>query len=209
MNSLLSQVSYPVFLYMTLLFFFIGSVLSFFVGIGLALRSRRALRFFDMMNRWVSIRRMMKPLSTPHKVEPLLLKRPLLLGSTIVAGAATALYLLQDVDLQPALLLFDGSLTPIEMRGVADNLKTFLVAGNALCLLVGLLALFFPHTLTTVERYTDHWYTVRRKTKVLDEMHMGVDSWVLRHPTSVGTTLSLLSLSVGMLMYSLMQNLPA
>lgn len=209
MNNLLSQVSYPVFLYMTLLFFLIASAFSFLVGIGLALRSRHAMRWFDVMNRWISVRKMIKPLTVPHEVEPTLMKQPVWLGSTIILGAATALFLLQDVDLRPALLLFDGSLTPIAMGGVADNLKTFLLVGNALCLLVGIAILFFPRTLTVVERYTDHWYTARRSTRPLDIMHMEVDSWVLKHPTSVGVTMSLLSASLGMMMYSLMQNLPA
>jgi hypothetical protein len=194
---------------MTLLFFLIASVFSFLVGIGLALRSRRALRLFDALNRWISVRKMIKPLTMQHEVEPTLMKQPVWLGTAILIGAATALYLLQGVDLRPALLLFDGSLTPIEMGGVADNLKTFLLIGNALCLLVGIAILFFPRTLTVVERYTDHWYTVRRKTRVLDMMHMEVDGWVLKHPTSVGITMSLLSASLGMMMYSLMQNLPA
>ncbi|GAB5603964.1 hypothetical protein [Sideroxyarcus sp. TK5] len=209
MNHLLSQVSYPVFLYMTLLFFLIASAFSFLVGLGLAFRSRRAMRLFDVLNRWISVRRMIKPLTMPHQVEPTLMRQPVWLGSAIILGAAIALYLLQDVDLRPALLLFDGSLTPIEMSGVADNLKTFLLVGNALCLLVGIAILFFPRTLTVVERYTDHWYTVRRSTKAFDTMHMEVDSWVLKHPTSVGLTMSLLSVSLGMMMYSLMQSLPA
>lgn len=209
MNTLLSQVSYPVFLYMTLLFFLIASVFSFLVGIGLALRSRRAMRLFDVMNRWISVRRMIKPLTIQHEVEPTLMKQPLWLGGSIMLGAATALYLLQDVDLRPALLLFDGSLTPIEMGGVADNFKTFLLVGNALCLIVGFAILFFPRTLTVVERYTDHWYTVRRSTRALDMMHMEVDGWVLKHPTSVGVAMSLLSVSLGVMMYSLMQSLPA
>ena len=208
MNNLLSQVSYPVFLYMTLLFFLIASAFSFLVGVGLALRSRRAMRLFDAMNRWISVRKMIKPLTMQHEVEPTLMKQPLWLAGSIILGAATALYLLQDIDLRPALLLFDGSLTPIEMGGVADNLKTFLLVGNALCLLVGIAILFFPRTLTVVERYTDHWYTVRRTTRPLDIMHMEVDSWVLNHPTSVGVTMSLLSVSLGVMMYSLMQSLP-
>jgi len=39
MNNLISQISYPVFLYMTFVFFLIASVFSFFIGIALALRS--------------------------------------------------------------------------------------------------------------------------------------------------------------------------
>ena len=209
MNNLLSQVSYPVFLYMTLLFFLIASAFSFLVGIGLAVRSRRAMRWFDALNRWVSVRKMIKPLTMQHEVEPILMKQPLWLGGTIIIGAATALYLLQDVDLRPALLLFDGSLSQLELSGVADNLKIFLLVGNALCLLVGIAILFFPHALAVVERFTDRWYTVRRRTRPLDMMHMEVDSWVLKHPTSVGITMSLLSVSLGMMMYSLLQNLTA
>lgn len=208
MNNLLSQVSYPVFLYMTLLFFMIASVFSFLVGVGLSFRSRRALRLFDALNSWVSMRKMLKPLTMKHEVEPTLMKQPVWLGTTIITGAATALYLLQDVSLQPALLLFDGSLTAFEMDNVADNLKLFLIVGNALCLLVGISILFFPRSLSVVERYTDHWYSARRSTRVLDEMHMDVDSWVLEHPTSVGIAMCLMSASLGMMMYSLMQSLP-
>ncbi len=209
MNQLLSQVSYPVFLYMTLQFFLITSVFSFLVGIGLALRSPRVLRWFDAMNYWISVRKMIKPFTARHQIEPTLMKRPVWLGSAIIAGSATALYLLQGVDLRPALLLFDSSLNYLEISGIADNLKTFLIVGNALCLLAGLLTLFFPHTMTVVERYTDHWYTARKSTKALDVMHMEVDSWVLQHPTSVGITIAILSLSIGTQMYSLLQNLTA
>jgi hypothetical protein len=67
MNNLLSQVSYPVFLYMTLLFFLIASMFSFLVGIGLALRSRRALHLFVALNRWISVRKMIKPLTMLQK----------------------------------------------------------------------------------------------------------------------------------------------
>lgn len=209
MNHLLSQVSYPVFLYMTLMFFLIASVFSFVVGMGLAIRSSRVMQLFDVMNRWISLRKMIKPLTLPHMLEPTLMKRPIWLGSAIIIGSATALYMLQDVDLRPALLLFDSSLNPLEMGGVAANLKAFLIVGNALCLIVGLLTLFFPHTMTIVEHYTDRWYTLRRSTRALDMMHMEVDSWVMQHPTSVGITIALLSLSIGTQMYSLLQNLPA
>lgn len=207
MNSLLSQVSYPVFLYLTFLFFLMGSVFSFLVGIALALRSERAFRFFELMNRWVSVRRMMRPLSVPHNVEPVLLRRRFLLGAVIVVGAAISIMLLKDANLRPTLTLFDGSLTLAEMIGVAENLKGFLVVGNMVCLLVGLLILFFPRTLSTVEKYTDRLYSLRKKTLPLGTMHMEVDCWVLKHPTSAGLTLSLLSLSAGMLMFNYMQSI--
>lgn len=210
MNTLLSQVSHPVFLYLVFIFFLIASVFSFFVGIALALRSKRALKLFDVLNRWVSVRKMMRPLSTPHYVEPALLKRRTLLGVAIIVGAAGAITLIADADLRPSLAFFEeGLLTPQEVGGIADNLKGFLLVSNLLCLLLGLSVIFFPKALATIENYTDRWYTLRKRTLPLDKMHMEVDNWVLHHPTSAGITLSVLSLSMGMLMLNQIERLVA
>jgi hypothetical protein len=207
MNSLLSQVSYPVFLYMTLLFFLIASVFSFVVGLALASRSEKALRFFDLMNRWVSVRKMMRPLSVPHYIEHALPKRRAILGTGIMVGAMASILLLMGADLRPNLSLFDGTLTVPEIAGVAENLKDFLLVGNATGLLVGALILFFPRALSTLESYTDRRLSMRKSMRPLDKMHMEVDCWALNHPTSAGFSLSILSLSDGTLMYNQLQNL--
>lgn len=209
MNNLISQVSYPVFLYLTFVFFLIASVFSFFVGIALALRSKRALKLFDALNRWVSVRKMIRPLSTPHFIEPTLLKRRTLLGVAIIVGAAVSITLIAEADLRPSLSFFEAGLTPQEIGGVASNLKKFLLISNLLCLLVGLAVIFFPTALATIESYTDRWYTLRKRTLPLDKMRMEVDNWVLHHPTSVGITLSVLSLSMGMLILNQLENLAA
>ena len=205
MNNLLGHVSYPVFLYMTFLFFLIASTFSFAVGIVLLSRNQKAMRFLDLMNRWVSVRKMMKPLSTPHYIEPVLLKRRNILGSGIIIGALTTILLLAQADLATALSLFDGALSPPQIAGVAENLKEFLLVGNAVCLLVGAMILISPDFLATVERYTDRWYTMRKRMEPLDRMHMEVDCWVLKHPTSVGLTLCILSFSAGVLAYDQLQ----
>jgi hypothetical protein len=209
MNHLISQVSYPVFLYLTFLFFLIASVFSFVVGVALAVRSQKALRAFDSLNRWVSVRKMMRPLMMPHNVESTLMKRRVVLGSVIAGGSLVSILLLVGTDLTPALSLFEGSLTQAQIAGVADNLEMFMLAGNAACLLVGGLILFSPQTLLAVENYTDRWLTLRKTMQPLEKMHMEVDCWVLKHPTSVGIALTLLSLSAGMLMYNQLQNIVA
>jgi hypothetical protein len=209
MNTLLSQVSHPVFLYLVFIFFLIASVFSFFVGIALALRSKRALKLFDVLNRWISVRKMLRPLSTPHDVEPVLLKQRTLLGVSIIVGAVVSIILLAEADLGPSISFFEGELTPQELGGIASNLKGFLLIGNLLCVLVGLLVLLFPKALSSVESYTDRRYTFRKRMLPLEKMHMEVDDWVLHHPTSVGITLSILSLSTGMLMLNQIERLVA
>jgi hypothetical protein len=205
MDNLLGQISYPAFLYMTFLFCLIASVFSFVVGIALLSGSHRALSFFDLMNRWVSVRKMMKPLSTPHFIEPMLLKRRNILGSGIIVGASATILLLAQADLASALSLFNGSLSQPEITGVAENLKEFLLVGNAICLLVGAMIIFYPDFLATVESYTDRWYSTRKRMEPLDRMHMEVDCWVLKHPTSVGLALCILSFSAGLLIFGQLQ----
>jgi hypothetical protein len=209
MNQLISQVSYPVFLYLTFLFFLIASVFSFVVGVALAVRSQRALRTFDALNRWISVRKMMRPLMVPHNVESTLMRRRVALGVVIFGGSLVSLLLLAGTDLSPALALFNGTLNGNELAGVAANLQLLLQGGNIAGLVIGALILFSPRTLQVIENYTDHWYTLRRATRPLDQMHMEIDCWVLKHPTSVGISLVILSLSAGLLMYNQLQNVTA
>jgi hypothetical protein len=209
MNHLISQVSYPVFLYLTFLFFLIASVFSFVVGVALAVRSQRALRTFDALNRWISVRKMMRPLMVPHNVESTLMRRRVALGAVIFGGSLVSLLLLAGTDLSPALALFNGTLNGNELTGVAANLQLLLQGGNIAGLVIGALILFSPRTLQVIENYTDQWYTLRRATRPLDQMHMEIDCWVLKHPTSVGISLVILSLSAGLLMYNQLQAVTA
>lgn len=201
MNSLLSQVSYPVFLAGVFVFFIIISAFSFIVGVSVAFRNQRMLRFFEFMNRSISTRRLLKPLMQPRYIEPVLLKRPRILGGAIIAGAIVSLSLLygleDDVFLPVYADMFDATTSGI----LADYTHSFLLWGNALCILVGVMLVFFLHHLSLIERYTDKWVTLRRQTRPLYVKRVEVDKWVLAHPTVTGVALSLMSLVLGLSMY--------
>lgn len=202
MLNILSQVSYPVFLYCIFVFFILVSVFSFVVGISLAARNATMMRFFDFMNRWVSTRRAIKPLAMPHFVEPMLLRHPKLLGIGIILGAAASIFLLKSVDSDAFLPLFFGSFPYLTAKILANYTESFLLVGNGICLAVGLLVLFFPRLLSSIEAYTDKWYTLRKRTRSLHQMHLGIDQWVLAHPTVSGIILSILSSGLGLSMYA-------
>lgn len=199
--SIISHVSYPVFLYCVFVFFILISAFSFVVGVSLAMRSATMLRFFDFMNKWVSVRKIDKPLTMPHFVEPVLLKHHNLLGIGIILGAAISIFLLRGVDASFFQPMFLGSFSYFTAKILASYTKSFLLVGNSICLALGLLVLFFPHLLSSIEAYTDKWYTLRKQTRPLDKMHLEIDQWVLAHPTVSGFTLSILSLSLGASMY--------
>ncbi|BCK87964.1 hypothetical protein MIZ01_1761 [Sideroxyarcus emersonii] len=201
MSSLISQVSYPVFISGVFVFFIIASIFSFIVGVGLAVRSSRMLRFFNFMNKSYSTRRFTKPLTEPHFVEPTLLKHPRILGVAIVLGAIVSIALLRQVDGDVFQPMYSGSFSKEAAGVLAGYTSSFLLIGNALCIVVGLMLLFFPRTLSTVESYTDKWYSLRKQARPLYENYIEVDKWVLAHPTVSGVTLSLLSLGLGISMY--------
>jgi len=201
MYNILSQVSYPVFLASVFLFFIIISIFTFMVGVGLAMRSSAVLHFYNFMNRGFSVRRLLRPLFKPHFVEPVLHRHLKWLGSIIMLGAATSIFILSDVDAVVFQPVYQGTFTNEAAEILAGYTKSFLLVGNGICVAVGLLALFFPHLLSKIEAYTDKWYTLRKQMRPLNQMHSEVDNWVLAHPTISGVTLSLLSLLVGVSMY--------
>ena len=202
MSNILSQVSYQVFLYCVFIFFIISGAFSFIVGVGLAMRNSTMLRFFDFMNRGYSARRLSRPLFVPHFVEPVLFKHSGLLGIVIIAGAVASVFLLWDVDAEVFQPVFLGFFVKEEAGILAVYTKTFLLAGNGICIAVGLLVLFFPHLLSRIESYTDKWYTLRKQTRPLTQMHFEVDKWVMAHPTVSGVTLSIMSVVLCFTMYA-------
>lgn len=201
MDTLSSQLSYPVLLYLLWVFFLIASTFGLIVGLGLALHSPAMLRFINFMNRWVSVRKMMKPLVIPHFIEPVVMKQPTRLGMVITPGATTAVMLLNAIPAESLQPIFLGPMTYGSAVVLSEYTKWFLLISNGLCIVVGLLLLFAPHLITRLQRYTDTWHSVRKHTKPLTQMHLEVDQWVLAHSTIAGLTLIALSLGLGFTMY--------
>lgn len=201
MSSIISQVSYPVFLYCVFLFFIFVSIFSFIVGISFALRNDTMLRLFEFMNKGFSTRRAIKQFAMPRFFEPVLLKHPSQLGGGIILGAVASIFLLRDIDADVFQPVFAGRFSYEAAAILSIYTKSFLLIGNGICVVVGLLILFFPHLLSSIEAYTDKWLTLRKQTRPLDQMHHDVDKWALAHPTVFGATLSILSLGLFATMY--------
>jgi hypothetical protein len=201
MYSILGQVSYPVFIACVFVFFIIASVFSFIVGVGLAMRSARMLRFFNFMNTRISTRQLMKPLTAPRYIEPILLKYPEKLGAGIIIGALISIVTLWGLDSIVFKPIFDGAFSYVTAEILAGYTHAFLLIGNIFCVVLGVLLLFFPQRLSAIQRYTDRWLTLRKQTKPLHEPFFDVDKWVLANATVAGVTLSVLSLGMGIYMY--------
>src|SRR3972149_10644541 len=71
--------------------FLAGGVALFAVGLGLAFNSPATLRFFAVMNRWVSLRRVLQPAAAPGSPRPGHSYR-LWLAAIFIAGGAFAIF---------------------------------------------------------------------------------------------------------------------
>lgn len=201
MYQLIGQVSYPVFLACVFVFFILVSIFSFIVGIGLATRNARMLRFFNFMNTRISTRRLIKPLTSPHYIEPVLLRYPRALGASITLGAIASILLLKGVDDLVFLPVYSDTFEDTTAIILAGYTHAFLLVGNAICIGLGMLLLYFPQKLAAIGRYSDKWLTFRKQTRILHEPYFDLDKWVMKNSTIAGVTLSALSLGLGVWMY--------
>ncbi len=201
MYHLIGQVSYPVFLACVFVFFILVSIFSFIVGIGLATHNARMLRFFTFMNTRISTRRLTKPLTSPHYIEPVVLRYPRVLGTSIMLGAIASILLLKGVDDLVFLPIYSDSFQDKTAEILAGYTHSFLLVGNAFCIALGVMLLYFPQKLAAIGRYTDKWLTFRKQTRVLHEPYIDVDKWVMKNSTIAGITLSVVSLGLGIWMY--------
>lgn len=196
MDSIIGQISYPVFMYLVWLFFVISSVFAFAVGLGLALHRQYIQRISTVMNRWVSLRKWMKPLSIPRIIEPMLFSHPARMGFFIAVGAAVSVMVLRGLDAGVFNPLYDGVWPAPTVSVLSGYTRYFLLTGNALVLLVGLLMVFAPRWLSRLITYSDQWYSVRQHTRALGQMHLDVDQWVLAHAKVSGVALIIMSLGL-------------
>lgn len=201
MDYIVNQFTNPAFAYKLFQFFFVASIAVLCFGIALVWRSTIALRFMSWMSIWISTRKLMKPAEMPHFVEPTVMKRPVLLGFVAVLVSLASMLVLLGTEAEVIRrLLFD--VYPGRLGGMlADVTRTLLLVANAFGIGMGLLLIFSPGIFSSVEAYSDRWFSLRKATYPLEKMHTPLDGWVSANPTISGIVLILAALGMGITMY--------
>jgi hypothetical protein len=197
-SALLWQVLYQFFVWVALVF----AVLGVAVGVALILASARTLRFFHVMNRWISTRGALRLMEIPRSTEQFSHRNRRWIGGALMAGGAFAMYgLIAGVDAGAFAALFAKAERAVVLAIVTGTLKWFLFAGSVAGVLVGLLLCFFPERLTSIEKYANRWFSVRRALRGSDDVHLTLDRLVEAHPALSGGILACTAL--GALAYAL------
>jgi len=176
------------------IFLLIGSVFAFAVGLGLILRSAATFRFFGVMNRWVSMRKALRPAEIPRDADAALHRQSRILGAVFIVAAGLSLIVLVwefDVAAIVSALRRDADSALVET--LAQTVKWLLIVGDALAIVVGIAMIAAPQALAGLEVRANQWISMRKYDKNVDVMHMGVDKWAESYPRALGWSILLLA----------------
>lgn len=178
------------------LFFLISGFALLAVGLLLVINSAAALRFFDGMNRWVSMRRATRPLEIARDTQPLVQRHRYLIAAFVIAAGVFAISgLLTQYEAKAAVRMLGlDVLRPALGLWLVDSARWLLVAGSVLGIVIGLLLAFAPEKLARIEAQGGDWYSERRLVKGADAMNTGLDAQVAARPRAAGIIIVVLAL---------------
>jgi len=179
-------------------FFIVGGLAGIAVGCGLLINSARTLAFFGTMNRWTSTRRAMEPIDIPRNTAPVVQKYMRVFAAIFLAGGLYSLYaLVAQFNIEAIIFSLKlGEVPPLISGSLIDGTRWILIAGNLAAVAVGIMMVFFPDKLTTLEARGGKWYSVRALTQGGDQMHTPLDRWVAASPRVAGAAIAVGSLVI-------------
>src|SRR5260221_2328897 len=174
----------------------VGSLGGLALGCALLLRTAAAIGFINSMNRWISTRRATRELEVPREG----LRPSRLLGLFLVAGGAIAGYFLVIRVQVPRAALSLADPRFVTALGV-ESARWLLVAGCAVSVALGLMAIFRPNALATLQERMNRWVSTRTLVPADSErMRTPLDLLVETHPRVAGWIIAASSLAVAIAM---------
>ena len=175
-----------------LVFVLIVGVVGIILGLGLIARNESVLRLLERLNRWISLRRALKPLEVPRDIEQGVSKHPRGLGIVILAGAAFSLYfLLLRVSASDFTALLTARSTQGALLWFANSVRWALIGANIVALAIGIVLAFVPQTMAPLAASANRWISSRRLTVKADEMDLTLDNVVRAYPRLAGTLIAI------------------
>lgn len=184
----------------------LGAALGLLVGIILLIDSQRVLRWNAYLNRWISTGASSRVLDQPHDLNRIVYRRHRVVGAVVLAASLYALdVLVFSIQTRTLVHIFRDLANPATLQLFVEGARLFLIGGNALAILVGIILVLRPSLLKGVEGWTDRQYA--GSDQPLDAPRYQLDEWVRAHPWVTGVLAAggglfvLFSLGVGLLLW--------
>ena len=186
-NDLIWRILFQFCIAVVLVFASVG----FVVGVGLIVSSARTLRFFQLMNRWISTRGAFRALDAPHSTEQFSHSHRRWVGWALIAGGTFAAFgLVAGFNAAAVGAVFAKGDTARLVAFVAEALRWFLIVGSVAGVVIGCMLCFSPGALASLERYANRWFSPRNVLRGGDDMRLTLDKLVEAHPGLSGWILA-------------------
>lgn len=184
-------------------FFFAFGIVGLAVGVGLIADHGRVRQLCAVMDRWVSMRRSTRWLAVPRDIDASMRRHRQLIGAVFVlVSAYSATVLLLTVDAGTLAAALQSRMPQPQpypypyVAWIVESARRALIAGSLLAMLVGIMLLFFPLALRSIESRANQWYSLRNYGRNNDTPHMGFDHLIETHPRLLGGTIAAAALVV-------------
>jgi len=167
--------------------FLVVAVAGLAAGIGLLVSSQRTVQLFQVLNRWVSTRHVLKSVEVPHETDRVAHSyQRWLAGGFVIGGLISILGLAAGFDASAiSAVVAEQRFVPVVAIAV-ESAKWFLIVGSGFGVVVGVMLLLYPNAEITLERYANQWVSSRQMARGGDDMHMALDRLVEAHPKPAG-----------------------
>ena len=177
-------------------FFLVSGVTLLAFGVSLIVNSAGALRLIAVMNRWVSMREVTKPLEVLRDTRHVVQKYRHVFAAIFVLGGAYAIYgLLTQFSTEATIRLLGlNAFSRDAALWLAESLHWLLIVGNLFAIIVGFMLALLPGYVAALEARAGRWVSLRRLTKGADNMNIKLDSWVAVYPRAIGAIIVVVAL---------------
>jgi hypothetical protein len=185
-------------LYYLVVLLIIGNVFALGIGVLMLAAPQQLSAVFKFSNRWISTRKLTKPLEKTRQTETAMLRYPRVLGAILLASAALIL-------IKGAIFVTGMGGLLARLYGSADisgglweslwiSLIAFIMLGALTAIVVGLMSMFRPGQLRRWAGPINRWISTRKLTKPLDTPHYQLDKLVVARPRLWGGVITVLAL---------------
>ena len=157
-------------------------------GIGLLVSTTATFRFFNDINRWISLRPAFRGAEVPRdSADRFVHRNRYAVGIALIIGGAASLVILltQITGFALAPSLAKGKIATL-LEVIAESLRWFLIVGGAFGVITGLMLCFAPGALAGMERYGNRWISPRRMSRGVDDLKPVLDELVASNPRRSG-----------------------
>jgi hypothetical protein len=191
MQQLLNQIVVPA----ALVFLMVGGAAGVTLGLGLVFNSTLVMRMGTRLNQWVSFRQVLKPMEITRDTWQLVERNRRWLAIAIAVGGIYTIVQLRLID-SPATAARLAERWHVSTAGAAWLVQSalwFLVLGNVLAILTGLMLGFVPTTLARIDAIANRWISTRNALRSANASNSTVDQLAARWPRVAGALICVFS----------------